>query len=143
MLNKVSLSGRCGKDPEKRMTNSGTPVTSVTLAVDRDFKDKNGNKETDWIDVVAYRETANFLANYFTRGRVAIVVGRLQIRTWTDKEGKQRRTSEVVAENIYFGDSKNTNTGTNFDNDTANYDNSPSPASDFALLDGDDATLPF
>jgi single-strand DNA-binding protein len=143
MLNKVILSGRCGKDPEKRMTNSGTPVTSVTLAVDRDFKDKNGNKETDWIDVVAYRETANFLANYFTRGRVAIVVGRLQIRTWTDKEGKQRRTSEVVAENIYFGDSKNTNTGTNFDNDTANYDNSPSPASDFALLDGDDATLPF
>lgn len=143
MLNKVILSGRCGKDPEKRMTNSGTPVTSVTLAVDRDFKDKNGNKETDWIDVVAYRETANFLANYFTRGRVAIVVGRLQIRTWTDKEGKQRRTSEVVAENIYFGDSKNTNTGTNFDNDTANYDNSPSPASDFALLDGDDAKLPF
>lgn len=143
MLNKVILSGRCGKDPEKRMTNSGTPVTSVTLAVDRDFKDKNGNKETDWIDVVAYRETANFLANYFTRGRVAIVVGRLQVRTWTDKEGKQRRTSEIVAENIYFGDSKNSNTGTNYDNASANFGNSPSPASDFAMLDDDDAQLPF
>ena len=140
MLNKVILSGRCGKDPEKRMTNSGTPVTSVTLAVDRDFKDKSGNKETDWIDVVAYRETANFLANYFTRGRVAIVVGRLQIRTWTDKEGKQRRTSEVVAENIYFGDSKNGNA----DNNTGTgFSHSPTPAEDFALLDGDDATLPF
>ena len=140
MLNKVILSGRCGKDPEKRMTNSGTPVTSVTLAVDRDFKDKNGNKETDWIDVVAYRETANFLANYFTRGRVAIVVGRLQIRTWTDKEGKQRRTSEVVAESIYFGDSKNGNTESNTG---TNFGNSPAPASDFEMLDGDDATLPF
>ena len=107
MLNKIIVMGRCAANPEKRMTATNVPVTSVTLAVDRDFKDKDGNKETDWIDVVAFRETANFLANYFSKGRMAVVSGRLQIRSWTDKDGNKRRTAEIVADNVYFGDSKN------------------------------------
>lgn len=111
MLNKVIIQGRCGKDPEKRMTPSGVPVTSVSLAVDRDFKDKDGNKETDWIDVVAFRETANFLASHFQKGSVVIVSGRLQIRNYTDKDGNKRRASEVVADSVYFGDSKKSDQG--------------------------------
>ena len=105
MLNKVIIMGRCGRDPEMRMTPSGVPVTSVTLAVDRDFG-KDGNKETDWIDVVAWRETAKFLADHFAKGKLAVVSGRLQIRSWTDKDGNKRKTAEVVVDNVYFGDSK-------------------------------------
>ncbi len=141
MLNRITVAGRCAADPEKRMTASGVPVTSVTLACDRDFKGKDGNKETDWIDVVAFRETADFLAKYFSRGRVAIVTGRLQIRSWTDKDGNKRRSAEVVADNVYFGDSKNeASSGNNFDN-SGNY--ATAPASDFAMLDDDDMQLPF
>ncbi len=106
MLNKVILMGRCGRDPEMRMTPSGVPVTTVTLAVDRDFG-KDGNKETDWIDVVAWRETAKFLADHFSKGKLAVVSGRLQIRGWTDKDGNKRKTAEVVVDNVYFGESKN------------------------------------
>ena len=105
MLNKVIIMGRCGRDPEMRMTPSGVPVTSVTLAVDRDFG-KDGNKETDWIDVVAWRETAKFLADHFSKGRMAVVSGRLQIRSWNDKDGNKHKTAEVVADNVYFGESK-------------------------------------
>lgn len=108
MLNKCFLLGRMTKDPEIRRTNGGTAVTSFTLAVDRDFK-TNGEKETDFIEVVAWRNTAEFVSKYFSKGRMAIVEGRLQIRDWTDKNGNKRRTAEVVADNVYFGDSKKEN----------------------------------
>ena len=107
MLNRIIIMGRLARDPELRRTQTGTPVVSFRLAVDRDFKDKNtGEKATDWIDVVAWRNTAEFVQRYFTKGRMAVVEGRLQIRDWTDKEGGKRTTAEVVAENVYFGDNK-------------------------------------
>ncbi len=107
MLNKIIIMGRLGKDPELRHTQSGTPVASFSLAVDRDFKDKGtGERVTDWIDVVAWRQTGEFVSRYFTKGRVAVVEGRLQMRDWTDREGNKRRSAEVVADNVYFGDSK-------------------------------------
>ena len=106
MLNKVFIMGRLTRDPELRRTQNGTPVTSFSLAVDRDFKSQGGEKETDFIDVVAWRSTAEFVAKYFTKGRMAVVEGRLQIRDWTDKEKNKRRSAEVIADNVYFGDSK-------------------------------------
>ena len=106
MLNKIILMGRLTRDPELRRTESGTAVCSFSIAVDRDFKSKNGEKETDFIDIVAWRATAEFVSKYFTKGRMAIVEGRLQIRDWTDKEGGKRRSAEVIADNVYFGDSK-------------------------------------
>ena len=107
MLNKIIIMGRLGKDPELRHTQSGTPVASFSLAVDRDFKDKGtGERVTDWIDVVAWRQTGEFVSRYFTKGRMAVVEGRLQMRDWTDREGNKRRSAEVVADNVYFGDSK-------------------------------------
>ena len=107
MLNKIILMGRLTRDPELRHTQSGVAVASFTLAVDRDFKDKStGEKSTDFIDVVAWRQTGEFVSKYFTKGRMAVVEGRLQIRDWTDKEGNKRRTAEVVADNVYFGDSR-------------------------------------
>jgi len=107
MLNHIVIMGRLARDPELRHTQSGTPVASFRLAVDRDFKDKNtGERATDWIDVVAWRQTGEFVSRYFSKGRVAVVEGRLQIREWTDKEGNRRTTAEVVADNVYFGDSK-------------------------------------
>ena len=107
MLNRIIVMGRMTKDPELRNTQSGTSVTGFTLAVDRDFKDReSGEKATDFIDVVAWRGTAEFVCKYFAKGRVAIAEGRLQIREWKDKDGNNRRTAEIVAENVYFGDSK-------------------------------------
>lgn len=106
MLNKIFIMGRLTRDPELRRTQGGNAVTSFALAVDRDFKSADGTKETDFIDVVAWRNTAEFAAKYFTKGRMAVVEGRLQMRDWTDKEGNKRRIAEVVADNIYFGDSK-------------------------------------
>ncbi len=107
MLNRIIIMGRLARDPELRHTQTGTAVASFRLAVDRDFKDKTtGEKGTDWIDVVAWRSTAEFVSRFFTKGRMAIVEGRLQIRDWNDKEGNKRTTAEVVAENVYFGDSK-------------------------------------
>lgn len=107
MLNRIIIMGRLGKDPELRHTQQGTPVASFSLAVDRDFKDKGtGERVTDWIDVVAWRQTGEFVSRYFTKGRVAVVEGRLQMRDWTDREGNKRRSAEVVADNVYFGDSK-------------------------------------
>ena len=106
MLNKTILMGRLTRDPELRRTQSGTAVTSFSLAVDRDFKSQSGEKETDFIDIVAWRGTAEFVSKYFTKGRMAVVEGRLQIRGWTDKDGGKRRSAEVVADNVYFGDSK-------------------------------------
>ena len=107
MLNHINIMGRLTRDPELRRTGSGTAVASFTLAVDRDFSGKDGGeKETDFIDCTAWRNTAEFVSKYFTKGRMAVVSGRLQIRNWTDKEGNKRRSAEVVAENVYFGDSK-------------------------------------
>ena len=107
MLNRIIIMGRLTRDPELRRTQNGTAVTSFTLAVDRDFKDKaTGEKETEFIDVVAWRSTAEFVCNYFAKGRMAVAEGRLQIREWTDKEGNSRRTAEVVADNLYFGESR-------------------------------------
>lgn len=106
MLNRIVLMGRLTRDPELRRTGSGTAVSSFSIAVDRDFKGQSGEKETDFIDIVAWRNTAEFVSKYFTKGRMAVAEGRLQIRDWKDKEGNNRRSAEVVADNVYFGDSK-------------------------------------
>ena len=106
MLNHIVLMGRLTRDPELRRTGSGIAVASFTLAVDRDFKSQNGEKECDFIDIVAWRSTGEFVSKYFTKGSMAVVSGRLQIRSWTDKEGGKRRSAEVVADNVYFGSSK-------------------------------------
>ena len=141
MLNHIVIMGRMVRDPELRRTGSGVAVASFTLAVDRDFgKNENGEKETDFIDCVAWRSTGEFVSKYFTKGRMAVVSGRLQIRKWQDKEGNNRYTAEIVADNVYFGDSKNSNTDGNTDNYS---NNTAAPASDFAMLDGDDSALPF
>jgi single-strand DNA-binding protein len=151
MLNKIVLMGRCGRDPEMRTTASGVPVTSVTIAVDRDFG-KAGEKETDWIDVVAWRETAKFLADHFTKGKMIVVSGRLQIRSWTGKDGNKCKTAEVIVENAYFGDSKRDgDSGSSYAGNSLSapasgfggYSSPAAPASDFAMLEDDDAQLPF
>ena len=112
MLNKIFLMGRLTRDPELRKTGNGTAVTSFTLAVDRDYKPQDGERETDFIDVVAWRGTAEFVRKYFTKGRMAVVDGRLQVRDWKDKDGAKRRSTEVIADNVYFGDSKRSESGT-------------------------------
>ena len=106
MLNNVIIMGRLTRDPELRRTQSGTAVTSFTMAVDRDFKSQSGEKETDFIDVVAWRNTGEFAAKYLAKGRMAAVEGRIQVRDWQDKDGNKRKTTEVVADNVYFADSK-------------------------------------
>ena len=106
MLNKIIVMGRLTKDVEMRHTQSGNAVASFTIACDRDFKAKNGEKETDWLDVVAWRNTAEFVSKYFSKGRMAVVEGRLQTRTYEDNNGNKRKVSEIVADNVYFGDSK-------------------------------------
>ena len=138
MLNRIVLMGRLVKDPELRRTGSGTAVTSFSLAVDRDFKSQSGEKETDFIDVVAWRNTAEFVSKYFSKGRMAVVEGRLQLRDWTDKDGNKRRSAEVVANSVYFGDSKSSDT------QSAPTSMNPVPvsAADFQEVD-DDWQLPF
>ena len=140
MLNRIVLMGRLTRDPELRKTQSDTPVCSFSLAVDRDYK-RDGEKETDFIDVVAWRSTAEFVSKYFTKGRMAAVEGRLQIRDWTDKEGGKRRSAEVIVNSIYFGDSKKDG-----DSSTGNYRAAGAPvdvsASDFTDVE-DDGELPF
>lgn len=106
MLNKVIVMGRLVRDPELRRTNSGTAVASFTIACDRDFKSDGGEREADFIECVAWRNTAEFVSKYFTKGRMAVVSGRFQTRNWTDKEGNKRKATEIVAESVYFGDSK-------------------------------------
>ena len=131
MLNRITIMGRLTRDPELRRTGSGIAVASFTLAVDRDFSSKDsGEKETDFIDCVAWRQTGEFVSKYFSKGRMAVVSGRLQIRNWEDNDGNKRRTAEVVADNVYFGDSKK-------DNAQAT-DNS-----NFAVLTDNDGDLPF
>ena len=184
MLNHITIMGRLTRDPELRRTGSGIAVASFSVAVDRDFgKNENGEKETDFIDCVAWRNTAEFISKYASKGRMVVVSGRLQIRGWTDKDGNKRRTAEVVADNVYFADSKrdsdggnayggntyggNAYGGNNFGGNNYGGNNyggyaapvapvapaAPSyggypapaaaPASDFAMLEDDDAQLPF
>ena len=175
MLNHIVIMGRLTRDPELRRTGSGIAVASFSVAVDRDFgKNENGEKETDFIDCVAWRQTGEFVSKYFTKGRMIVVSGRLQVRSWTDKDGNKRRTAEVVADNVYFGDSKrdSDNGGNAYGGNTYggnayggnNYGGNPyggntyaapapsfggyaapaaAPASDFAMLEDDDAQLPF
>ena len=139
MLNKIIVMGRLTRDPELRRTGSGTAVTSFTLAVDRDFKGQNGDKETDFIDVVAWRNTAEFVSKYFTKGRMAVVEGRLQIRDWADKDGGKRRSAEIIAENVYFGDSKHEAQNTQADNMAS----LAGHMSGFAQIEQEDGELPF
>lgn len=107
MLNHITIMGRFTNDVELRRTNTGTAVASFTLAVDRDFADKqSGEKGVDFIECVAWKNTAEFVSKYFGKGKMAVVSGRLQIRGWTDKDGNKRKTAEVVVDNVYFGDSK-------------------------------------
>ena len=113
MLNKIIIMGRLTRDPELRRTGSGTAVTSFSMACDRDFKSQSGEKETDFIEVVAWKNTAEFVSKYFSKGRMAVVEGRLQIRDWTDKAGNKRTTAEVVADNVYFADSKRSESNDN------------------------------
>jgi len=164
MLNKIFIMGRLARDPELRRTQAGVPVASFRLAVDRDFKDKStGEKATDWIDVVAWRQTAEFVHRYFTKGRMAIVEGRLQMRDWTDKDGNKRTSAEVVADNIYFGDSKRDGDGGGFSGGysqggynqggyaaggysapaPSGYGAPPAGGDQFAELSDDDGELPF
>lgn len=142
MLNKIFLMGRLTRDPELRHTQTGTAVASFTLAVDRDFKDKGGDKSTDFIDIVAWRQTGEFVSRYFTKGRMAVVEGRLQMRSWTDKDGNKRTSAEVVADNVYFGDSKKDGDGAG-GYGTAPADPAEKPVGQFAELDDEDGELPF
>ncbi len=174
MLNHIVIMGRLTRDPELRRTGSGIAVASFSVAVDRDFGGRDGGeRETDFIDCVAWRQTGEFVSKYFTKGSMIVVSGRLQIRSWTDKDGNKRRTAEVVADNVYFGDSKrssesgnntyggnayggNNSYGSNGNSYSApSYGSAPAPnyggysapaaapASDFAMLEDDDAQLPF
>lgn len=171
MLNHIVLMGRLTRDPETRRTGSGIPVASFSLAVDRDFGSnrETGEKETDFIDIVAWRSTAEFVSKYFTKGRMAVVSGRLQIRSWQDKDGNKRRSAEVVADNVYFGDSKRDGGFDQSNSYGGGYNQSsyshggynqggynqgsynapaqaapaPAPTSDFAMLEDDDSELPF
>ena len=148
MLNHIVLMGRLTRDPELRQTQSGVSVASFTIAVDRDFQSRDsGEKQADFIDIVAWRNTAEFVSKYFTKGRMAVVSGRLQIRDWTDREGGKRRSAEVVADNVYFGDSKKDGAapaqgGSSYDRPSyGNYD-APAISADFSEAE-DDGELPF
>ena len=144
MLNHITIMGRLTRDPELRRTGTGVAVTSFTLAVDRDFADKqSGEKETDFIDCVAWKNTAEFVAKHFTKGRMAVVSGRLQIRRWNDKDNNKRSTAEVVADNVYFGDSKPAESAMPSASFVPPASNFMPPASDFVMLNDDDAQLPF
>ena len=134
MLNHITIMGRLVRDPELRRTGSGVAVTSFTVAVDRDFA-SGGEKETDFIDCVAWRQTGEFVSKYFMKGSMIVVSGRLQIRSWTDKDGNKRRTAEVVTDNVYFGGKKEDSSG--------NYNAPVIPSQDYAVLTDDDAQLPF
>lgn len=152
MLNHIIIMGRLTRDPELRYTQSQTPVASFTLAVDRDFGGRDGaEKQTDFIDCVAWRQTAEFVSKYFSKGSMAVVSGRLQLRDWTDRDGGKRRSAEVVADNIYFGESRRRD-GDSGDSRSSSYSyeapkrtgSAPAPApSAFAELDDGDGELPF
>lgn len=135
MLNNIVLMGRLTRDPELRRTGSGIAVASFTLAVDRDFASQGGEKETDFVDIVAWRSTAEFVSKYFTKGRMAVVSGRLQIRNWEDKEGNKRRSAEILADHVYFGEAKRDKTTQG----EPQYD----PQGGFSEIEDIDTTLPW
>ena len=139
VLNKIFLQGRMVRDPELRHTQSGTAVASFTLAVDRDFKGKDGNRETDFIDCVAWRSTAEFASRFFGRGRMAVVTGSLQLRDWTDKEGNKRRSAEVLVDSMYFADSKRDSDPL----DKLAEDAAPVSEPSFQEMENDPSELPF
>jgi single-strand DNA-binding protein len=154
MLNHIVIMGRLTRDPEVRYTQSQLPVVSFTVAVDRDYSGRDGGeRQTDFIDCVAWRQTAEFVGKYFKKGSMAVVSGRLQIRDWTDREGGKRRSAEIVVDNIYFGESKrdSSNSGSynansygsqpTYSNDSASKDSAPTGG--FAELDDGDGELPF
>ena len=152
MLNHIVIMGRLTRDPELRRTGSGIAVASFSLAVDRDFAPKDGgNRETDFIDCVAWRQTGEFVSKYFTKGRMAVVSGRLQIRQWTDKDGNNRRSAEVVADNVYFGDSKRDGAPGGdyaapmggYAAPVGGYTAPVNTASSFSEIDDEDGDLPF
>ena len=141
MLNHITIMGRLTRDVELRRTGSGVAVASFTLAVDRDFADKqSGEKETDFIDCVAWRSTGEFVSKYFTKGSMAVVSGRLQIRSWTDKDGNKRRSAEVLADNVYFGEAKKSDGYNSYTTESVPSD---APAQDFAMIEDNDAQLSF
>ena len=158
MLNHIVLMGRLTRDPELRYTQSQLPVATFSLACERDFGGRDGSeKQTDFIDIVAWRQTAEFVSKYFTKGAMAVVSGRLQLRDWTDKEGNKRRSAEVVADNVYFGDSKRDGDGgatgyahNNYGGSNGGY-SAPAGgyaapvggASGFSEIDDEDGDLPF
>ena len=144
MLNQIFIMGRLTRDVELRHTQSGTPVASFTLAVDRDFKSQSGEKETDFIEVVAWKSTAEFVSKYFSKGRMAVVSGRLQVRKWQNKDGENRYSTEVVAENIYFGDSKKDESNGNSYGGGYAPQYAAQPSNNFAEIEeGDGDDLPF
>lgn len=141
MLNKIIIMGRLTRDPELRRTGSGTAVTSFSLACDRDFKSRSGDKETDFIEVVAWKNTAEFVSKYFSKGRMAVVEGRLQTRDWTDREGGKRVATEIVADNVYFADSKRSESN---DNQKENFNAlSGRLSDDFVPISEEDGEIPF
>ena len=141
MLNHITIMGRLTRDPEMRRTGSGVAVTSFTIAVDRDLANKEtGERETDFIDCVAWRGTGEFVDKHFKKGSMAVVSGRLQMRGWTDKDGNKRRTAEVVADNVYFGESKKDESSYTGFVKTAP---TVAPAQNFQQIDIHDANLPF
>ena len=136
MLNHITIMGRLTRDPELRRTGSGVAVASFTVAVDRDYSGRDGgDKKTDFIDCVAWRQAGEFISKYFSKGRMIVVDGRLEMRDWTDKEGNKHRSTEINVANAYFGDSKR-------DGDSGS-NNYTQPAQDFAMIEDDDAQLPF
>ena len=160
MLNHITLMGRLVRDPELRRTGSGVAVASFRIAVDRDYSPKDGGeRKADFIDCVAWRQTGEFISKYFAKGRMIVVDGRLEMRDWTDKEGNKRTSAEVIVENAYFGDSKRDgDSGSSYGGNAyggnsysapasvpsfGGYSAPAAPASDFAMLDDDDAQLPF
>ena len=149
MLNNATIMGRLTRDPELRHTQSGLSVASFTLAVDRDFGPKDGDKETDFIDVVAWRQTADFVSKYFSKGKMAVVSGRIQVRTYKDKNDNNRKAFEIVADSVYFGDSKKDSDTGPRNSQASGYeppyasDTAYSSDSDYMELDMDDGDLPF
>ena len=128
MLNSITLMGRMTKDPEMRRTESGIAVTSFSLACERDYAPQGGERGIDYVDVVCWRNAAEFVEKYFSKGMMAIVTGRLQIRVWTDKDGNKRRSAEILADHVYFGEGKKDRGESN---------------QDFSELNDDDPTIPF
>ena len=141
MLNHITVMGRMTRDPETRYTRNNTPVCSFTLAVERDRKNEDGSRETDFINCVAWRSTAEFISKYFRKGSMAVAAGRLQLRDWTDKDGNKRRQAEILCENVYFGESKSTGGGLDqhgYDDEGQKYGESP-----FNEIGDEDGELPF